>query len=74
MNKRRKIPESQRKSTIGFNPLDRLDQIPGKGKKKARFKEATPQSEIREFILKKRRPPKEGMITKWVKSVLGQFR
>ena len=70
---KKKASERRRKTTIGVNPLDQLEQVPGKGRKKARFKDASPQSEIKEVLLKPRRSKQEGALSKLIKSVLGPW-
>ena len=72
MRKQKKTPQPHRKSTIGYNPLDQLEQISGKGKKKTKFKDASAQDEIKDVLLKKR-TQKMGPVSKWLKSVLGRF-
>ncbi len=69
---KRSLPK--RKSTIGFNPLEQIETLPGKGKKPARFKDEAVQTEIKEVLLKRKKPKQdEGTISKWIKSVQGLF-
>jgi hypothetical protein len=63
---------SPRKSTIGSNPLDQIEMIRGRNGKKAKFKDETPQAEIKQVLLKKR-PAQEGSVSRWFKSVLKHF-
>ena len=72
MRKQKKTPPPSRKSTIGYNPLDQLEQIPTKGRKKTKFKDASAQDDIKDVLLKKPKQ-KSGPISKWFKSVLGRF-
>ena len=73
MAKQKKKAQRNYRSTIGINPLDQLEQIPTRGKRKAKFKDASAQSEIKDVLLKRPQSQKSGTITKWLKSVLGKF-
>jgi hypothetical protein len=72
MHKHKKITKPHHKSTIGSNPLDQLELVPGKNRKKAKFKDESPQLEIKQILLQKQRP-KGSSLSRWFKSVLGQF-
>lgn len=72
MHRQKKTLDSRRKSTIGANPLDQLETVPGKKNKRARFKDDSAQTEIKNVLLKRSRP-KQGVLSRWFKSVLGQF-
>ena len=69
---KRKKPEPKRKSTIGSNPLEQIQALPGKGKRPARFKDDAVQTDIKEVLL--RRPKaksEEGSLSKWIKGLFG---
>lgn len=67
-----KKEEPKRKSTIGFNPLTQIEALPGKGKRSARFKDEAVQDDIKEVLLRRRKPKaEEGTLTKWIKGLFG---
>jgi hypothetical protein len=69
MAKRKKTPEPRRRTTIGRNPLDRLEDARRRGKGPVRFKDDGAQGEIKDVLLKRR--AKEGVLSKLIKSVFG---
>lgn len=71
---KQKKSEPKRRSTIGFNPLERIEALPGKGKSRrpARFKDEGVQTEIKEVLLQRRkRKAQDGTISKWIKGLFG---